>query len=162
SRAQTTANDWVVKGRALLDSAKYDDAVKAFEKAVKLDDKSSANHMLLAQALGNVARKANVFRQGLLARRIKGEMERARELDPRSLDPHQGLMQFYMEAPGVMGGGMDKARNEAKEIAKLNPLRGHFAEADIARHDKDSAAMERAYRAAATEFPDSSVAYATL
>lgn len=157
-----SAAAWVVKGRALLDSGKNDEAVKAFEKAVKLDDKSSANHMFLAEALGNVAQKANVLKQGMMARRIKNEMERARELDPRSIDPHEGLLQFYMEAPGFMGGGMAKARDEAGEIAKLNRLRGHFAYADIARHDKDSTVMEREYRAAAAEDPDSAVAYATL
>ena len=157
-----TAAEWVVKGRALLDSSKNDAAVKAFEKAVKLEDGSSANHMWLAQALGSVARKSNVIKQGMMAGRIKKEMERARELDPRSIDPHQGLIEFYLEAPGFMGGSVDKARIEAVEIAKINKLRGHFAEVDIARHEKDSARMEREYRAAANEFPDSAVAYATF
>ena len=145
-----------------MDSGKSDDAIKAFEKAVKLDDKSSTNHLLLAQALGTAAQKVNVIKQGMMAPRIKREMERARDLDPRSVDAHQGLMQFYMEAPGIMGGSMAKARAEAAGIAKLNRLRGHFANADIARHEKDSTAMEREYRAAAAEDPDSVAAYATL
>jgi len=157
-----SATEWVGKGRALLDSGKNDAAAKAFEKAVKLEETSSANHMWLAQALGNVARKSNVIKQGMMAGRIKKEMERARELDPRGMDPHQGLMEFYLEAPGFMGGSLDKARIEAVEIAKINKLRGHFAEVDIALHEKDSARVEREYRAAANEFPDSAVAYATL
>lgn len=162
SASAQTAAEWVTKGRALLDSGKNDAAVKAFEKAVKLEDASSANHMWLAQALGAVARKSNVIKQGMMAGRIRKEMERARELDPRSIDPHQGLLQFYLEAPGFMGGSIDKARLEAAEIAKINKLRGHFAEVDIAREQKDSARIEREYRAAANEFPDSSAAYATL
>jgi tetratricopeptide (TPR) repeat protein len=161
AHAQTAA-EWSARGRALLDSGKNDAAVKAFEKAVKLDSLSSANHMSLAEALGQVARKSNVFKQGLMAGRIKREMERARALDPKSIDPHEGLLQFYMEAPGFMGGSMDKARAEAVEISRLNRMRGHYALADIARHDKDSAAMEREYRGAYTDAPDSVVAYSTL
>jgi hypothetical protein len=36
---------------------------------------------LLANALSSVAQKSNVLKQGLMARRIKNEMERARALD---------------------------------------------------------------------------------
>jgi Tfp pilus assembly protein PilF len=155
SRALTTAPEWVARGRILLDSGKNDAAAKAFESALKLDEKNSETHMLLAQALGNVARKANVFKQGMMARRIKGEMERARELDPKSIDPHEGLIDYYLEAPGIMGGSVAKAKLEAVEIAKLNPLRGHLAHAKIARNEKDSVTMEREYRSAAAAYPDS-------
>ena len=157
-----TAASLVVTGRALLDSGKNDAAVKAFEKAVALDGQSAANRMWLVQALGAVVAKANMLRQPFLARRIKSELEKARELDPASIDPHQGLLQYYLRAPAIAGGGVSKARGEAAEIAKINPLRGQFAYAQIARHEKDSAAIERAYRTAVAENPDSTAAYVTL
>jgi tetratricopeptide (TPR) repeat protein len=157
-----TAAQWSANGRALLDSGKSDAAVKAFERAVKLEESNSMYHMLLAQALGNVARSSNVVKQGLMAPRIRREMERARELDPNAMEPHQGLMQFYLEAPGFMGGSVAKARNEALEIFKLNRMRGRLAEAQIAQHEKDSTSLERAYRSAISEAPDSVVAAATL
>ena len=159
--AQTAAS-WVATGRALLDSGRHDAAVKALEKAVALDGQSSRNRLLLAEALGAVVEKANVLRQPFLARRIKSELETARDLDPRGIDPHQGLLQYYLRAPAIAGGGVSKARGEAAEIAKINPLRGRFAYAQIARHERDSAGIERAYRTALAENPDSVPVYVSL
>ncbi|HVT39856.1 MAG TPA: tetratricopeptide repeat protein [Gemmatimonadaceae bacterium] len=151
--AQTAAEHFKA-GRAALDSNKADAAVKEFEHAVKLEDKNADYHLWLGNALGTVAQHASVLRQPFLAKRVKSEFERTVALDPASIDGHDGLMQFYLEAPGFMGGSMAKARGEADEIAKINPLRGHFARATIANHEKDQPAVEREYRAAATEFPD--------
>ena len=58
-------------GRAQLDSNKADDAVKSFEKAVKLDSRNSDAHLWLARAVGTVAQRANTLRQPFLARRSK-------------------------------------------------------------------------------------------
>jgi tetratricopeptide (TPR) repeat protein len=148
-------DEHIAKGRQFFDSAKYDDAVKSFEKAIKADDKNSNGHLWLARALGNVAQKANVLRQPFLAKRAKSEFDKAAELDPNSVDAHDGLMGFYLAAPGVMGGSKEKAKTEAAIIAKLNSFRGHFAMARIALDQKDLAGEEKAYRAALAEFPDS-------
>jgi tetratricopeptide (TPR) repeat protein len=148
-------DEHIAKGRQFFDSAKYDDAVKSFEKAIKVDDKNSSGHLWLARALGNVAQKANVLRQPFLAKRAKSEFDKAAELDPNSIDAHDGLMGFYLAAPGVMGGSKEKAKAEAAIIARLNPFRGHFAAARIANDQKDLTGEEKALRAAAAEFPDS-------
>lgn len=155
-------DDLIRLGRAQLDSGKADNAVKSFEKAVKLDAKSSDAHLWLARAVGTVAQKANIVRQPFLAKRSKSEFEKAVELDPNSIGGREGMLQFYLFAPGVMGGSVSKARGEAAALAKISALRGRFAEATIALHEKDVAGAEKAYRAAATEFPDSLNATTTL
>jgi tetratricopeptide (TPR) repeat protein len=114
--AQTAAEHFK-RGRALLDSNKADAAVKAFEKAVALDDKNSEYHRWLGDALGSVAQHASVFRQPFLAKRIKSEFERTVQLDPSSLQGHDGLLQFYLLAPGIMGGSVTRAREQAELIA---------------------------------------------
>jgi tetratricopeptide (TPR) repeat protein len=157
-----SAAECVKNGRAALDANKADDAVEWFEKAVKLDDANAEHHLWLARALGTVAQQANIFRQGFLAKRVKSEFERTVQLDPQSLGGHDGLMQYYMQAPGIMGGSMDKARAEAEAMAKIAPMRGHFARASIADHEKDQTGAERAYRAAVAEFPDSIGAVSAL
>lgn len=161
ARAQSAA-DWFHKGRALMDSGKADQAVKAFENAVKLDDRNSSNHLWLANALGTVAQKSNVIKQGMMAPRIKREMERARDLDSTSIEAHRGMMQFYLGAPGFMGGSVVKARAEAAAIGRLNRLQGHLAAVTIAQHEKDSTTIERELRAAVTDDPDSASAYVQL
>jgi tetratricopeptide (TPR) repeat protein len=148
-------DDLIRQGRAQLDSGKADNAVKSFERAVKLNDRSSDAHLWLARAVGTVAQNANVLRQPFLGKRAKSEFERALALDSNSLGAREGVMQFYLLAPSVMGGSVAKAREQAAAIARLNPLSGHFAAARIANNQKDLAGAEKAYRAAATEFPDS-------
>lgn len=142
-------------GRGQLVAGKADNAVKSFERAVALNDKSAEAHTMLGNALGNVAQNANVFRQGLLARRVKSEFEKAVALDPSLVQPREGLLQFYSRAPGVMGGSMDKAKEQAAAIAKLNGLSGRIAEANIALTERDPLRAEKAYAAAVAENPDS-------
>lgn len=148
-------DDLLRTGRAQADSGKADEAVKTFERAVKLNPQSAEGHMRLGSALGSVAQKVSLIRQPFVAKRIKAEFERAVELDPTLLAPREGLLQFYLRAPGIMGGSEAKAREQAIAIARLNPLRGHFAAATIANVTKDASGADKAYRAAASEFPDS-------
>jgi tetratricopeptide (TPR) repeat protein len=48
-------------------------------------------------------------------------------LAPDSLLAHEGLLKFYIGAPGIIGGSINKAKKQAKIIAELNPAAGHFA-----------------------------------
>jgi len=127
-----------------------------------MDDKNAEYHYWLGNALGTVAQKASVLRQPFLAKRVKSEFERTVQLDPSSIDGRTGLITFYLRAPGFMGGSADKARAQAEEIGRINPMRGHFARATVASHHKDTAAVEREYRAAVTDSPDSLLAYQQL
>lgn len=156
-----TAADHYRAGRAALNT-KPDEAVKEFERAVAMDDKNAEYHLWLGNALGTLAEKASVLRQPFLAKRVKSEFERTVQLDPSSVPAREGLLQFYLRAPGIMGGSVDKARQQAEEIARVSLLRGHFARASIAGHDKDTAGVEREYRAAVADSPDSLLAYRQL
>ena len=153
-RAQS-ADDLIKVGRAQLDSNRADDAVKTFERAVKANPANSDAHLWLARAVGTVAGRANVLRQPFLGKRAKSEFDKAVELDPNSIGGREGLLQFYLRAPSVIGGSVQKAREQAAAIATVNRLRGHFADANIANHEKDPAGVEKAYRTAVAEFPDS-------
>jgi tetratricopeptide (TPR) repeat protein len=149
-------------GWIYLTEGKPGDAIDWFEKSVKVNDKSSMHHLWLANSLGEQASHANKLKLPFLARRIKSEFDRAAELDPRSIDAKHGLIQYYANAPGVMGGSMDKAKEQAREIAKLNAMRAHFEMASLLEHDKDFAGTEKEYTAAIASSPDSNVAYGVL
>ena len=138
------------------------EAVEWFEKAVKLNDGSALYHTWLGNALGTVAQNANKLKQPFLARRVKAEFERAVQLDPTMWEPRNGLVDFYSIAPGVMGGSMDKAREQAAEMVKLNPMRGHLAQARLAERQKDSTLALASYQAAVEAAPDSAQGYYAL
>lgn len=156
-----SASDHYRMGRSAF-GQNPDEAVKEFEKAVLLDDRNAEYHYWLARALGNVAQSASVVHQPFLARRVKSEFERVLQLDPSNIGGREGLLQFYLRAPGIMGGSAAKAREQAVDIARLSALRGHLARAIIASFEKDRPAAEREDRAAASESPDSIVAVTAL
>jgi tetratricopeptide (TPR) repeat protein len=148
---------WI--GRAYEEEDKFGEAIDWFEKAAKLNDTSALYHMWIGNAAGGAAQRANKLKQPFLARKVKAEFERAVALDPTMLDPRFGLVSFYTQAPGFMGGSVEKAKQQAAEIAKLHPFRGHFADAQIAREQKDVPGEEKAYKAALAAMPDSTTTF---
>lgn len=143
------------EGRRLMQAGEATRAEKQFERAIALEPGVGEYHLWLGNAVGLQARDANVVRQPFLARRIKSAFERAVALDPSLIDAREGLLQFHLIAPGVMGGDPAKAREQQREIARRNPMRGHLAQAAISWRDRDTVATERALRAAVTAAPDS-------
>jgi len=47
-----------------------------------------------------------------------------------------------------VGGGQDKARSQADQVAKLNPAKAHWIQGRLAEKNKDLSAAEKEYRAA--------------
>ena len=146
-------------GRILETQDNSKDAIEWFEKAIRVNDKSSAHHLWLANSLGDQASHTSKLKLPFLARRVKSEFDRAAQLDPTSIDARHGLIEFYSQAPGVMGGSMDKAKEQAREIEKLSAWRGHYEMARLLEHDKDIAGAEKEFVAALAAAPDTNVAY---
>jgi tetratricopeptide (TPR) repeat protein len=157
-----SVDDLLTRGRAQLDSGKAEAAINTFEQAVKRDARNPAAHLWLAQAIGAAAPKANVLRQPFMARRARQSLETVIALDPQSLDGRYGLVQFYLQAPGVLGGSVDKARDQANEMMRILPARGHIALAQVARKLKDTTTYERELRNAIRVAPDSLAGYSQL
>lgn len=137
-------------------------AERQFERAIRAEPNVGLYHLWLGNAVGQQTATANVVRQPFMARRIKAEFERAIELDPELLDARDGLIQFYLQAPGVMGGSEAKAREQQREIARRDAARGHIAMANIAWHARDTVNTERALMAAIAARPDSAVPVMSL
>lgn len=146
-------------GRIAEEQDRHSEAVDWYEKALKINDTSATYHFWLGSATGALAQRASKIKQPFLARKVKGAFERAVQLDPQMLEPRYGLVDFYTMAPGVMGGSKEKARQQAEEIKKLHPFRGHFMDARIAARENNPAAEGQAYEAALaaakTSAPDS-------
>jgi tetratricopeptide (TPR) repeat protein len=143
-------------GRLALARHEEDEAVSWLEKAAVQDSRSSETQVWLGSAYGVKARSAGVFKMLSLGGKVKKAFERAVELDPASPDAHSALMDFYLLAPGIAGGSVTKAREQAAEIRKRDAMRGHRAFGRIAEHQKDFAAAAQEYERAAREFPQKS------
>ena len=143
------------EGMRLMRANKPAQAEAQFERAIAADERNGLYHLWLGNAVGQQAPNASTVRQPFMARRIKAEYERAVALDPELLDAREGLINFYMFAPGFMGGDPAKAREQQRAIAVRNAYRGHLAAATIATFSRDTVGTERALRAAIAAAPDS-------
>lgn len=146
-------------GRIYYVERKLDQAASWFEKAAQIEPRNALAHHWMGVAYGRQAVGANKFRQAILARRTKAAFERAIALDPDLLESRQYLLQYYLIAPGIVGGSMEKAREQAAEISKRDVVRGHLARGSIYDREENAAGAEREYLAAIRATPDSLEAY---
>jgi tetratricopeptide (TPR) repeat protein len=132
-------------GRIAFDKKEYDDAADYFEEATEADDKKASYFEFLGNTYGMIARDANVVRQGFLAPKMKDAWEKAVALDAKNIGARQSLIEFYTQAPGFMGGSMEKAKETARQIIKLNAALGHRAMGNLFVREKNIAAAEKEF-----------------
>jgi tetratricopeptide (TPR) repeat protein len=130
-----------------FDKQDYDAAEEYLEEAVEANPNVADYHYWLGSTWGNMARDANVIKQGMLAPKIKEEYEATIKLDPKNLDAQWGLITFYTEAPGFMGGSFEKALETAAAIAKIDPSEGHRAKGVIYEEQEKFAEAEKEFLA---------------
>jgi tetratricopeptide (TPR) repeat protein len=116
------------------------------QQAVNLDPQNSDYHMWLGRALGECASRATFLSAYSLGKRVRVEFEAAVRLDPRNPAALSDLGVFYKDAPGMMGGGLDKAEGVADQLDKVDPARAHQLRGEIAEQRKDYATAEREFR----------------
>lgn len=142
-------------GRIDMEANRAEPATDHFERAVALDGANSNYHLWLGNAYGTRAQHANMFSQAMLAKKTKAEFERAVALDPRNVEARSSLMQYYLQAPSVMGGSRDKAREQVQAARQADPYRGTLMAITYGRMTKDTAALDAEYRTAMAAYPDS-------
>ena len=147
-RPLTDPRSLVLLGRAYLMNDEAHKAVEAFEKAVALDPSSSLAYDWLGRAYGQRASTAFPLAAIGLATHARDAFEKAVRLNPADNEAVNDLFEFYLEAPGIIGGGIDKARKLLPMIEKHDPAELHFAEARICEEQKDYACAETHYRKA--------------
>jgi tetratricopeptide (TPR) repeat protein len=102
------------------------------EKAVALDGNIAKYHRQVAEVTGVMAQHAGFLQQILLARRFRHEIDTALSLDARDVQGLRDLMEYYLLAPGIVGGDKDKAREIAARIARVDAVQGYLAQARLA------------------------------
>jgi tetratricopeptide (TPR) repeat protein len=130
-------------GRCYYELRDYDNAIAAAEKSVELDPKNSVYHQWLGTIYGG---KADRDRSFSYARKVKKEFEEAVRLNPSNVEARRDLEQYLMEAPWVVGGNKDEARNQVTAIEGLDPIAGHLARADFDLESKKPELAEKEYR----------------
>ena len=127
---------------------KWDRAISAGEHAVAAAPNSSDYHLWLGRIYGMKAEHSGWFTALKFARKTHAEFEKAVELDGSNVQAHSDLAEYYIEAPGFLGGGNDKALREAEKLAFYNAAAAHWVKAQLAEKEKDYKLAESEYKAA--------------
>jgi len=133
---------FVLLARSYLELNQYDAAVNSAEKAVAINPKDSNYHRWLGEAYGAKADHASMLSAYSLARKTQKEFDAAVQLDARNFDAQQDLIQYDCTAPGMVGGGEEKAQPLIEKLMKMDAAEGHYATGICRAQKKDYAAAD--------------------
>ena len=135
---QETANPTVAfyLGRIAFDEQDHERAIGWFEKSLDTGQCQAEYYVWLGRAYGYYTQQANVFRQPFLAKKVQKLFERAVSCDPNHIAARWDLMEYYLRAPGFLGGSTKKAKEQATAIQQRDPQEGQKAWELVAELDK--------------------------
>jgi tetratricopeptide (TPR) repeat protein len=149
-------------GKSYLKIRDWDNAVREIEKSTELQPSNAHHHLWLGRACGAKASHSVFLVAPKWARRVLKEFETARTLSPSDLDVRFDLLEFYLEAPGIMGGGKDKANAEVSAISKLDPRKGYLARSTVLIKEKKPDQAQKELLQATLDYPDDPHAFKDL
>ncbi len=126
----------------------YKKAVEALETARKNDPRNSATTLWLARAYGRRAETSSPFTAIGYASHARQNFELAAQLDPHNLEALSDLFEYYLDAPGFLGGGIDKAERAVTRIAAVDAAEAQWAQSKLAEKRKQYGAVEEHLRRA--------------
>jgi tetratricopeptide (TPR) repeat protein len=140
----------------------WDAAIQHCEQSVRLDPQESTSHLWLGRALGEKASRASFLSAYSLGKRVLAEFQAAVKLNPRNGGALGDLAEFDVEAPSVIGGGLDKAQSVAEQLDRVDPGRAAEIRARIQEHHKDFGGAEQALKLGFQASPHPAYQWATL
>ncbi|MDB5919751.1 MAG: hypothetical protein JWR40_3985 [Massilia sp.] len=143
----------VAKSDAILGSGaagRIEEAVKLGEGCVASHPQVSQCHVALGNALGAKAMANGIMSAIGYAGTIRDAFKKAVELDPQNMEARLSLLQYYMQAPAIVGGGSGKAKTLAAQTVAINPDGGKLMMARLDASDDKLAQAEAAVLAMPT------------
>ncbi len=126
-------------------------ATRECQVAVQLQPSNSEFHLWLGRSIGQQAQRASLVTAPRLARKVHAEFQAAVQLDPHNVAALCDLGKFSVDAPGFLGGGLDKAQAIARQLQPLNTEKYHWLLATIASKENDPTTAERELKLAVAQ-----------
>lgn len=146
AKEPTNGDIQLLLAKSYLELREHDAAIHSAEKAVALDPQSSIYHEWLGRAYGEKADHVGWPPTRIsLAKKTGREFETAAELDGKNFSARQALIEFDCSAPGMVGGGEDKAQPHIKELMQMDAAEGHYAAGNCRRQKKDFAVADEEF-----------------
>ena len=106
----------------MYEAGNYDKVIALLEDDVRAEPENAAYHHLLAKGYGREAQRVNWIKAIDYARKTRTHLEIAVKLETTNLVYLDDLMDYYVEAPGFLGGNKRKAEEIAAKIQQLRQL----------------------------------------
>jgi len=140
-RAVKTAANVFTRGQEALETGRYQNAIDLFGQAVQLDTTNALYYLWLGRAYGHQAEQAKTGEQFFLARQVRKNLEKAVTINPDLIEARLDLLTYYLQAPSLLGGGIEKAQAQAGEITKRDPHQGALAWQQCQRAEEEGASL---------------------
>jgi tetratricopeptide (TPR) repeat protein len=109
----------------------WDKAILYYKKIKQLQPNNADYHYKYGGALGMKAKTVNKFKALGMIDEIKSSFEKAVSLDQKHAASRWGLVMFYLELPGIVGGSETKAIAYSNELMRISPLEGYLSKGYI-------------------------------
>ena len=139
---------WNLMGQSYFGLADYKRSTEAFQHASEIEPHNSEYVHWLGKAWGRRAETSSPLMAPNYASKARTQFEKAVELDPSNKEALNDLFDYYMQAPGFLGGGLNRAEALAARIEKLDPAEGHYVRAQLLDKKKEFDAAEQQLRRA--------------
>ncbi len=133
---------YALMGRNYYMQSDYKKATDCLDKAFAAEPSNSDYALWLGRAYGRRAETSSVFTAAGNASKARQYFEKSVALNPKNLEALNDLFEYYLEAPGFLGGGYDKASATAARIAGLDAAEGHWADYKLAEKKKEYRSAE--------------------
>jgi tetratricopeptide (TPR) repeat protein len=120
-----------VLGQSYYQLGEFTRAIASFERSVQLVPNRSEYHDWLGKSYGRRAEQTIFLSAMGWARKTHKEFEVAVQLNPTNFEAQRDLIRFEMYAPGIVGGGDDKALKHIEELEKIDSLHGQLARGEF-------------------------------
>lgn len=137
---------WELLGKDYYGLGDFKRATEMLERAIGLEPENAQYHLWMGRAFGRRAETSSMVTAPGYASKARQYFESAARLNPKSLEAQSDLFEYYLEAPGFLGGGQDKAAATAADIARINAAEGDWAQARIAEKRKEYSKAEQHLR----------------
>lgn len=123
--------------------AAIDAAVPLAAACIERHPEAAECHYVLGMLTSAQALRGGMLKAMRLAGRIRESFEKAVALQPGQFNHRVALMQFYLVAPGIAGGGTDKARELARATEARQPEHARCLRAMLALAEDRPAEAEQ-------------------
>lgn len=123
----------------------WKEAVEYYKKLKELKPTEANYFFKYGGALGMRASEVNKFKALGMADEVKESFEKAIKLNPKHIQARWGLVEYYLNLPGIFGGSESKAISYSNELLQLSLVDGYLSRGKIEEYFKRYAAAEKYY-----------------